>query len=455
MRLPQPEHSTAILIGVADYRDPALPDIPATANNVADLAATLTDPDIGGFLAKNVHSLVNPTHTEAGRRVARLCRDADDVLLVYFAGHGLIAKDGELLLAVSDTEEDLPGVSSLPIGHVREAISESPASTRILILDCCFSGRAATSLMSDADAALRGQVEVQGTYTLTSAPRNLPSVFIPGAQHTVFTGELITVLRDGVPDGTPLLSLRTVHSQLVRRMRLGNHPRPHVLHSDSASELALVRNRSYRPESIPPPPQPIRLPQPEPETFLAALESLLPAPEPPPPPRSLVEADAIIRNRSLEIVEGEAVNPRWPILARLRFACALIENGRRSAGQALQQLGSTEPLLASMRIANMLKSLHNDATWVEYAGTRWNLDGLLARNTSYGDPPPAAVWGTAMAMLLDAAKLPIPICTKAIAELADLGYPEQAACIAEGMLRDSWLDEAAAATLSQLTRERQ
>jgi hypothetical protein len=36
--LPDPKHSRAILIGTSHYRDPNLPDLPAVANNLVDLA---------------------------------------------------------------------------------------------------------------------------------------------------------------------------------------------------------------------------------------------------------------------------------------------------------------------------------------------------------------------------------------------------------------------------------
>jgi hypothetical protein len=42
--LPDQEQSRAILIGVSRYQDPNLPDLPAVANNLIDLANVLTGP---------------------------------------------------------------------------------------------------------------------------------------------------------------------------------------------------------------------------------------------------------------------------------------------------------------------------------------------------------------------------------------------------------------------------
>jgi hypothetical protein len=65
-----------------------------------------------------------------------------------------------------------------------------------VVLDCCFSGKAAGVL-----GALEG-------YVLTSAAREELALAPSGARHTAFTGELIGLLTRGDLDGPPLLTLR-------------------------------------------------------------------------------------------------------------------------------------------------------------------------------------------------------------------------------------------------------
>jgi hypothetical protein len=246
MRLADPERSRAVLIGTARYEDPALEDIPAVAANVADLADVLTDPDLAGFRPDHVHRIVDPD-VRAGREIARRCRQAEDVLVVYFAGHGLVDGSGGLLLALTDTEEEVKEHSALPIEQLRSAIAGSPARVRILIVDCCYSGRALPKTMADEDSLLLGQIDVAGTFALASAPRSLVSLFVPGERHTMFTGALIRLLRDGLDNHDPVLTLPVVYHELTLRLRQVNGPSPKVLHTDTVSGFALVRNRAYRP----------------------------------------------------------------------------------------------------------------------------------------------------------------------------------------------------------------
>ena len=45
------EHLGSITANGPAYDDPALPDVPVVANNLADMAAVLTDPRLGGLSA--------------------------------------------------------------------------------------------------------------------------------------------------------------------------------------------------------------------------------------------------------------------------------------------------------------------------------------------------------------------------------------------------------------------
>jgi hypothetical protein len=47
VRLPDPQRSSAVLIGTGKYADARLPDLPVVSRTIGDLAAALTDPVYG------------------------------------------------------------------------------------------------------------------------------------------------------------------------------------------------------------------------------------------------------------------------------------------------------------------------------------------------------------------------------------------------------------------------
>src|SRR5690606_24888979 len=101
------------LIGTGTYRA-GLSDLPAVRNNLRDLKAVLTDPALGGLPPERCVQLGDP---EDIRTVYRTLKHyaalAEDTLIVYFAGHGLVGPRTDLYLALSDTDPDELGVSAL------------------------------------------------------------------------------------------------------------------------------------------------------------------------------------------------------------------------------------------------------------------------------------------------------------------------------------------------------
>jgi hypothetical protein len=65
-------------------------------------------------------------------------------------------------------------------------VQDSPAANRVLILDCCFSGRAIEA-MTEPNSIVAGQIDITGVYTLTSASANQPANAPAGEKYTVFT----------------------------------------------------------------------------------------------------------------------------------------------------------------------------------------------------------------------------------------------------------------------------
>jgi hypothetical protein len=441
MRLADPEKSKAILIGAAQYDDPELADIAQARANVEDLAAVLVDPSLGGFRPEHVRTMVNPRHKDdAGLEISRWCRTAEDTLLVYYAGHGLVDVNGELLLATSDTFEAEKEHHSLRAEMLRRAIKESPAPIKVFIVDCCYSGRAFGQVMSDEASGVLEQIETRGMCGLASAPRHLAALFVEGERHTVFSGELIRVLRDGLPGEGPVLPVFTVYQQLRRRMRDRDHPEPKIVHSDSVGQFALVRNRAHRPADPVAPSPPISPPSPPvtpPRTTRPRL-------------RTIAEADELANGfprggTTTTALASAAGHPTWPVFARLRFVSELARAGETFfAESALRQLQAPDTARAVTAVKRLRITLDNGRVWDD---PRWDTSDLVPATAGeeVTDVQARHLWGVAMAMLLAAAELPTASRVQAIRELADLGHHDQAEWIAGGVLRDRQADPALAA----------
>jgi hypothetical protein len=257
--LPDPVQSRALLVGTSRYVDDSLHDLPAVANNLTDLAEALTAAGRGTLLPQSCTVLHNPADLPTlGRTLSRLAGEATDLFLVYYAGHGLTGPRGnELYLALAGTESDDPYYSALRFDGIRRAMRASPARTRVLLLDCCFSGRAIDDVMAGTREIVLGQLDVAGTYTLTATPANETAMAPLGARNTAFTGALLSVLA-GVKSGSELLTLGEIYAELLRIAQLDGLPRPQQRGTDTAAGLALARNAAYRPTgSLPPAVQPL------------------------------------------------------------------------------------------------------------------------------------------------------------------------------------------------------
>ena len=186
--------------------------------------------------------MINPrVPPEVGAALDHAVNAASDTLIVYYAGHGLLTPRGVLHLAVAETHPDQVGYTAVPMEWLRSALAESPARNRILILDCCYSGRAADA-MTSITSAITASIDISGTYTVTSAPANSPSIAPPGLRFTAFTGELLKVLHEGIPGAGDLLSLRDIYMALVRNLQARSMPRPQHRGTGLADLIALGPN---------------------------------------------------------------------------------------------------------------------------------------------------------------------------------------------------------------------
>lgn len=103
--LPDPKASRAVQVGASEYT--TLEALPSVAGNVAALGRALTAADLWELPNEHCVTLPNPTSVEQVLDAVHLAASAaEDALLFYFAGHGLLDGRSDLHLALPGSDGD-------------------------------------------------------------------------------------------------------------------------------------------------------------------------------------------------------------------------------------------------------------------------------------------------------------------------------------------------------------
>jgi Caspase domain len=198
---------------------------------------------------------------------------AADTLLVYFAGHGRTGGNNELYLCLPETSPGELSFTALPYNQLREAVADSPATRKVVILDCCFSGRALADL-AGGEETIAGQAGIEGAYILTATAANAVALAPPGERYTAFTGALLDLLSTGIPGGHELLTFAEIYPRLRYALTSRQLPQPRQRGTDTIAGLALTRNPAHQSPVLSPAAATNTL---LPEAFAASLDSPYPA----------------------------------------------------------------------------------------------------------------------------------------------------------------------------------
>ena len=191
--LSDPHHSRVVLVGASTYAH--LPQLPTVAANLSGLSGVLTDPLRWGLPPEHCRVVSDPKTPQQVDRALRAAGAASSVgglLLVYYAGHGVVDdRTGELHLAVEQTDREAPYATAVPYDWIRRGVLASPANRRVVILDCCYAGRAISGM--GELTAVADEVEIDRTCVLVATSPNQAAVAPPDEPYTAFTGALLDV----------------------------------------------------------------------------------------------------------------------------------------------------------------------------------------------------------------------------------------------------------------------
>jgi outer membrane protein assembly factor BamB len=183
-------------------------------------------------------------------RLITAFEDVTDVALLYYVGHGQIDLDNQLCLGLvgSRTESNRRAATSLPFEAIRRALLDSPAATKIVLLDCCFAGLAnlpANTLAALSDDMLDSTAG-SGAYTMTASGAYSQARYdtSPGNSRpqTFFTRYLADIVETGIPGQPSGVRLHPLFVQLRENLARDQLPVPSERSIDAARNFIFAYN---------------------------------------------------------------------------------------------------------------------------------------------------------------------------------------------------------------------
>ena len=198
----------ALIIGNSQYDDAGLARLAAPDVDVRALAEVLSTPGIGAF--DEVVPLLNEGLANVRRAIARFfdAKHRDDLLLLYFSGHGVRDEQGHLYLAVRDTERAILAGTAIEASYVTTRMDRSASKRLVLVLDCCHSGafgygaKAAQGATVGTATAFEGTGRGRVVLTATDSTQYAweGDQVLGEVENSLFTHYMIEGLRTGAAD---------------------------------------------------------------------------------------------------------------------------------------------------------------------------------------------------------------------------------------------------------------
>ena len=242
----------ALLVGVSEY-EPGLNPLPGAVKDVDAVREVLLHPEMGGFAESDILLLKNPERQDVEMAIETLFsgRHKDDLVLLYFSGHGIKDDRGRLYLATRTTRKTTQGElirsTAVSANSIHDRMSESRSRRQVVILDSCFSGAFAEGLSAKDDGSIdiREQLGGEGRVVLTSSSSTQYSFEEQGQDLSIYTRFLIEGIKSGEADRDEdeFISIDELHeyaSQKVRDLRPAMKPEIYAIREGFKIRLSKV-----------------------------------------------------------------------------------------------------------------------------------------------------------------------------------------------------------------------
>jgi len=248
----------ALLISNSHYNDSKLARLAAPAGDASALATVLNNPQIGAFDA--VETLLNRPFDEIQEAIVAFFADKkpDDLVLLYFSGHGLQDETRKLYLATPGTNAALPRAKSIAATFIAEEMSLSRSKRQVLVLDCCHSGAFSRGVKAALNQSVGTenifQAEGVGRIVMTASDATQYAFEGENVQgqgvRSVFTNHLVEGLATGAADadGDGTVSIHDWYRYAYQRVKTETPGQtPLIWIYGMQGDLSLARNPFARP----------------------------------------------------------------------------------------------------------------------------------------------------------------------------------------------------------------
>ena len=200
------QRRSALIVGTSNYKDFRLPALPTVDRDLRTLKRTLTSSDIEPFAVSILSGRSRQNITRALHQTLESAEE-NDLVLLYFAGHGVHDDRGNVFLSTEDTELDRLSQSSLPLEQIMDQIKRS-AGHVVLILDCCHAGSAETQERIDQIDSVVAPLGQRERYGVLASQRPVAEA----SGKSLFTEALIRGLQgDADLDGDGAVGVRELY----------------------------------------------------------------------------------------------------------------------------------------------------------------------------------------------------------------------------------------------------
>ncbi|WP_416338814.1 ABC transporter substrate-binding protein [Microcystis aeruginosa] len=152
-------------------------------------------------------------------------RQKDDLVLLYFSGHGLKAQNAKFFLSTRETGRDQNGdflrATALAASKLQEYITDSRSQRQIIILDCCFSGALVQGMPIKGEFNIQEELGGRGRAILTSSSPIEYSFESEDNDLSIYTKYLVEGIETGAADqdGDQLISVNELHEYASERVK--------------------------------------------------------------------------------------------------------------------------------------------------------------------------------------------------------------------------------------------